>query len=226
MELINVKKVIYIMAILSSHFSMWGQKVPVPENYTIISKVMGDLDKDGVKELVVAYNTKTPEDELDNVARALIIYKLVNNKWSEWKKSEQALYGSADGGMMGDPFGSIEIKNGILLVMQQGGSSWKWEITDKYRFQNGNFYLIGYTSVSGKPCEYWDNIDFNLSTGKMLVKREYEKCNNHSEEKIYKIEKEILYKKGLKITLQTRDEKEIKIVTPKYHREIYIAMGT
>lgn len=41
--------------------------------------------------------------------------------------------------MMGDPFGEIEIKNGILLVSQNGGSSWKWGHTDKYRYQDENF---------------------------------------------------------------------------------------
>jgi len=108
----------------------------------------------------------------------LIIYKLQGKEWTVWKKSDQALYGSRDGGMMGDPFGDIEIKNGILLISQNGGSSWKWGHTDKYRFQNGAFYLIGYAGTYGKPCEYWTEEDFNLSTGKLVVKKEYETCKS------------------------------------------------
>ena len=148
----------------------------------------------------------------------------MNRKWIIWKQSIQALYNSRDGGMMGDPFGEIEINNGILLISHNGGSSWKWGHTDKYRYQNGEFYLVGYVSNYGKPCEYWTNVDFNLATGKMLVKKEYEDCE-HSAQEIYKRENETAYKKNIKITIQSRNEKEVKIVTPKYKHEIYLANG-
>ena len=198
------------------------KKIPIPDNYTIVEQVLGDLDKDSVKELVVAYNAG-PTDEFNGVTRELIIYKLENDKWVEWVKSKQALYGSQDGGMMGDPFEKIEIKNGLLLISHYGGSNWKWAFTDKYRFQNGDFHLIGFSSLSGMYCEYWKDVDFNLSTGKMIVKKEFEKCETQ-DQIIYKKENEIFYKKDLKVTLQNRLEKEIKITTPKYGHEIYVAM--
>ncbi len=219
-----MKNAIYILTILLTIIqSVNGQEIPIPENYSIVDTVSGDLDKDTIKELVVAYNT-APENEIDGVQRELIIYKIKNGKWTEWKKSNEALYGSRDGGMMGDPYGQMEIINGTLLISQNGGSSWKWGFTDKYRFQNGEFYLIGYTSSAGKPCEYWKVVDFNLSTGKMIVKKEYENCET-GEQEIYKRENENMSEKGLKITLQNRQEKEIKITTQKYGNEIYIAIG-
>jgi hypothetical protein len=125
--------------------------------------------------------------------------------------------------MMGDPFGEIKIENGILLISQNGGSSWKWDHTDRYRYQEGEFYLIGYISNYGKPCEYWQEVDFNLSTGKMIVKKEYEDCEK-SDQTIYKRENETLFKKGLKISITDRNVREIKIITPKYRHEIYIAV--
>lgn len=219
-----MKQTIYTFIILLSILqSGLGQEIPVPENLSIVDTITGDLDKDSIKELVVAYNTDS-ENELEGVERELIIYKPENNKWIVWKTTRQALYASRDGGMMGDPFGEIRIENGILIINQNGGSSWKWSITDKYRFQNDDFYLIGYTSNYGKPCEYWEEVDFNLSTGKMTVKKEFETCHDKKQE-IYKTENETLYEKGLKITLQSRQEKEIKIVTPLYGNEIYIANG-
>lgn len=219
-----MKKTIYILTLLVSvvHFA-YGQEVPIPNNYSIVDSVSGDLDKDSIAELVVAYN-KGPENETDGVPRELIIYKLKNNNWTEWKKSDQALYGSRDGGMMGDPYGEMKITNGILHISQNGGSSWKWGFTDKYRFQYGEFYLIGYSSIGGKPCEYWREVDFNLSTGKMIVKKEFEECET-DEQEIYKREDETLFEKGLKVTIQKRQEREIKITTPKYGHEIYIAIG-
>lgn len=219
-----MKKPISILTFLLTLIQLsYGQVLPIPDNYSVLDSVSGDLDKDSIAELVVVYN-KGSENEIDGVPRELIIYKLENNKWTEWKKSDQSLYRSRDGGMMGDPFGGIEIKNGILLISQNGGSSWKWGFTDKYRFQDGEFYLIGYSSISGKLCEYWKDVDFNLSTGKMIVKKEFEDCETEEQE-VYKRENETLYEKGLKITIQNRQDREIKIITPKYGHEIYIAIG-
>lgn len=211
-----------ILFILFNSVTAFGQDIPVPENYSIIDTTSGDLDKDGIRELVVAYNTKKEDTSFESIPRELTIYKLQNKQWAVWKRSQTALYGSRDGGMMGDPFGEIEIKNGILLINQNGGSSWKWGFTDKYRYQNGDFYLIGYTSNYGKPCEYWVYVDFNLSTGKMSVAKEYESCENQ-EQKTYKEENETIVKKEIKLTIEKRNEKEIMIVTPKYKHEIYIA---
>jgi len=217
----HMKNTIYIVLIfLLFTFNLFGQVRPTPSNYSVVESVTGDLDKDGVDELVVVYNTNA-EKENEGVERELIIYKLDNNKWSQWKKSRQALYGSRDGGMMGDPFGGIEIKKGILLISHCGGSSWKWGHTDKYRFQDGEFYLIGYTSNAGKLCEYWKTVDFNISTGKIVVKKEYE----NEDYEIYKRENEIFLTKKLSISLQTRNEREITIVSPKYGHEIYISEG-
>lgn len=202
----------------------FSQNIPIPSQYAIIDSAYGDLDKDGVDELVVAYNTKSNEDEIDDgVPRELIIYKKENARWIIWQRSMQALYGSRDGGMMGDPFGEMLITNGILTISHEGGSSWKWTHTDKYRYDGKVFKLIGYKDYSGKPCEYWEDIDFNLSTGKLVVKKEYETCEDE-DQKIYKRQNEVFFKKGINITLQNRNEKDVKIISPKYRHEIYIAI--
>ena len=201
----------------------FAQKIPIPANYTIVDSVSGDLDKDNIPEIAVVYNTRTT-DGYDNILRELIIYKVKDGKWVAWKNSLQALYGSDDGGMMGDPYGSIEIQNGVLSISQNGGSGWKWGHTDKYRYQDGNFYLIGYIDGYGRMCVEWTTVDFNLSTGKLVVEKEYQSCDDTDDEmKVLKTENETMYKKGLKITLEKRSEKEIKIVTPKYKFDIYVA---
>ncbi len=214
---------IVLFALISCQ-TMLGQSFLIPKNYSIVDTIKGDLNNDGIDELVVAYNTeKESEDNFESVLRELIIYRKEKNKWTLWVKSKDALYGSRDGGMMGDPFEEIEIKKGILFVRQSGGSSWKWGHTDKYRYQDGKFYLIGYSSNYGKPCEYWTDVDFNLATGKMVVTKEYGSCENGEEQKIYKRENEIFYYKKVQITIENRSRKEIKIVSPKHKHEIYIA---
>lgn len=217
----------FIAATLIFSVTIQAQQLQIPFHYALVDSVSGDLDKDGVKELAVVYNMDDNDSaEFEGVPRMLIIYKNNNNTWQQWQKSAQAVLGSRDGGMMGDPYQEMTIEKGILSINQAGGSSWKWDYTDKYRYQNGAFYLIGYSSNAGKPCEYWKDVDFNLMTGLMIVTKEYEECDENNEDeapKIYKKENETLYQKGFRITLQARNEKEIVITTPVYKHEIYLA---
>lgn len=218
-------KTLYILILfLFTTVKILSQRTPLPLNYSVIDSAFGDLDKDGVDELVVAYNTQDDENKIsEGVPRELIIYKKNNSNWTVWQRSMQALYGSRDGGMMGDPFGDLSIEKGVLHISQNGGSRWKWSHTDKYRYDGVAFKLIGYKSIYGTPCEYWEEVDFNLLTGKLMVKKEFENCETADQE-VYKRENETFFKKGINITLQNRSAKEIKIVSPKYKHQIYVAI--
>lgn len=192
-----------------------AQKEFQPKDSEILQTVDGDLDGDKSTEKVIIYNTKDTTD-LGNI-REIQILKKVNGKWSLLEKSRNAVLESNAGGMMGDPYQDTEIKNGMLMITQAGGSSWKWGYTDKYRFQNGKFELIGYESTYGKPEEYFTNVDFNLSTGQLNFEKEVENTAEYGKSK-----SETYIKKGLKINLQNRNQKEQrKITLPKTKEEVY-----
>lgn len=187
-----MRKAICILIFLLIHASVLvGQELLIPDHHSLVDSISGDLDKDSNSELVVVYNVG-PDDEAYGYSRQLIIYKLKDSKWTEWKKSDQALFSSKDGGMMGDPFDAIEIENSVLLIRQRGGSGWKWGLTNKYRFQNGEFYLIGYSSNYGSFCKYWQVVDFNLITGKIVVTREYEECEEQGQRVLFQEKSELL----------------------------------
>lgn len=194
----------------------FAQKEFQPQGATVIETVDGDLDGDYIPEKVIVYNTKDTTD-FGNF-REIQILKRVNQKWTIMEKSRNAILKSKDGGMMGDPYQSTEIKNGILMITQAGGSSWKWGYTDKYRFQNGHFELIGYSSDSGKPEEYWIDVDFNLSTGQLIFEKEVENTEEYGNSK-----REVFIKKGMKINLQNRNqEKRREILLPKTKEKVYL----
>lgn len=191
--------------------------IPNIKNHFVEQSLIGDLNKDGVDDLVVVYQQNEAEDEMDNKSRRLITYQKKGGNWVKWSESTTAIMGTQEGGMMGDPFANIEIKNGILIISHYGGSGWKWGIEDKYRYQNNDFYLIGYTSTYGQVGNEWTSVDFNLSTGQI----NYEKTTNEgsSNEKTIK---ETFTKKGIKITMKNRtsDAEGIIITSPKYKAEI------
>lgn len=223
-----MKLIITTLAIAVNNIS-FAQTHTIPAEYRAIKEIYGDLDRDGKNEKVIVYNVKAEEKEdedMDGVQRELIIFKKAKAGWIIWHRSLGAVGKSKDGGMMGDPFEDITIKNGILLVHQSGGSSWKWFKTDKYRYQQGRFELIGYTSTFGKFCEYWTSFDYNLSTGKVVYTADPDPCANDErgpEEEVHKKEKEtFFYKLPQPVTLEQRNATEIKIVTPKYKEELYL----
>jgi len=203
---------------LATVFSIFcfAQKEFQPAGSEVIETVDGDLDGDHIPEKVIIYNTKDTT-AYGNI-REIQILKNSNGKWAILEKSRNAVLSSNAGGMMGDPYQSTEIKKGILEITQAGGSSWKWGYTDKYRFQNGYFELIGYSSSSGKPEEYWTDVDFNLSTGQLIFAKEVENTKEYGKSK-----NETFIKKGLKINLQNRNQDQRREISlPQTKEKVYL----
>jgi len=212
-----MKVPIILMLLFFSTFS-FGQDIVIPDGYELISENVGDLDKDKICEKVVVFDTSEPT-EYGNV-REIQILKYSKGNWVVWKKSRNAILKSKEGGVMGDPYEGILIENGILVISFSGGSSWKWFYKDKYRFQNKEFELIGHSSSYGKICEYWANFDFNISTGKISYKKEFEDCEKDQE--IYKTEEEVFFYKEVTINLTNRNLEKVKIISPKYKQDLYL----
>ena len=85
-------------------------------------------------------------------------------------QSNDLILCSDDGGSFGDPFEGISIDRGCLLVHFFGGSAWRWDIQQRFRFQNHGFYLIGITELGYHDA--WGHMladDYNLLTGKLKV---------------------------------------------------------
>lgn len=199
-----------------------AQTFSIPHSYQPILEVFGDLDKDGIQERVVVYNTGDKDDPINGTDRELVIFRKESVDWKPWLHSGSAIGNSKDGGMMGDPFQGLEIVNGILVITHAGGSSWKWDRTDKYRFQHNQFELIGFTASYGKLCEYWAQFDYNLQTGRVEYKKEYERCGTDGEQEMYKTDQEVFnYKRKSPVTLTDRKSGERKMITPKYKEELY-----
>ena len=92
---------------------------------------------------------------------------------------------------MGDPFDGISIEKNCIVINHFGGSRQKWNYTHRYRYQNGDFQLIGANVFSGAPCDYFETFDYNLSNGKIKYEKEIEDCDK----KTSKIEKkEMIWK--------------------------------
>lgn len=122
--------------------------------------VHGDLNKDGLEDLVIV-----KADTIDSTQPYLLEIFFQSKT-----KSMQQVFSSSKTLNPKFPDGppitystpeNIEIKKGVLIITNGLIRS---TFTHKFRYQNGDFYLIGFSYGSMDPgCV--KSVDFNLSTG-------------------------------------------------------------
>jgi hypothetical protein len=81
--------------------------------------------------------------------------------------SDSAVLDGDEGGAFGDPFESLTIERGAVVIMHYGGSRDRWGYTHRYRYQGGQWMLIGlnFGNTDSINLEHYDNLDINLTTG-------------------------------------------------------------
>ncbi|HRD57825.1 MAG TPA: hypothetical protein PK504_07230 [Ferruginibacter sp.] len=212
-----MKKMILLLSVCSSTFckSQIGAVVFDP---SVIEEKVGDLDGDGMAEMVRLINTL--DTSKSGQIRELQVLKKMGREWIIWTKSTRAVLPSKAGGLHGDPFEYMEIEKGELLIRQSGGNAWKWGQTDRYKFKKGALELVSYQSIYGKPCEYWAHFSYTANKSKWNYKKVFEQCDTTSKKN--KTQKEhFRFKLRKKITLENRYEEMIHVISPKLKQEIY-----
>jgi len=209
-----MKKVLLGICIFASALTAGAQsgvlsKVPstgksvfdfIPKGYDTLQGgiAYGDLDKDGRPDAVIAlFDKKENAIEVGSeLKRLLVVVLKTDDGYRLVSKSLGAVLCKGCGGSFGDPFADIRIDKGILIVDHYAGSAWRWTINDKYRYQNGDMYLIGTTNDSffdGTDCngEGVGNAgrnysDVNLVTGdqEIIVRNDECKLIKHTKTKI------------------------------------------
>lgn len=193
----------------------------IPKGYEKILETKGDLDKDGKDETVIVFNKyKTPDSESPGLVRKLYILKNINGKLKIWKENSNLIFDSKEGFYPESNELELTVKNNCLVIFQSYFSNSRHTVTSKntYRFQNGDFYLIGALVQFVDTCEFNYSDEINFSTGKVIVSEEYSDCDDGSNRKIPKnYYKEFTHKlpKLIKMNEYKMGKNEIKIPNSK-----------
>ena len=160
----------------------------VPKNYSVLGSESGDLNLDGINDYILVLK-KDDEEILSNVVDnperrpLLILLRNKNNKLQLVKRNDNTVYCVDCGGMMGDPFTGITIKNGYFSVEHYGGSAWRWTkiITYKYSKQENEWFLYK-DSSEGFHASESEKVESKIRTTKDFGKIKFEDFDIYKEE--------------------------------------------
>ncbi|HEY6143616.1 MAG TPA: hypothetical protein VIV55_09410 [Flavobacterium sp.] len=153
----------------------------LPKGYVNFEKVNGDLNKDGIEDVVLIIKgtdkSKIITDEyrgkLDRNRRGIIILFNKNGNYELAVKNYDCFSSeNEDGGVYFAPELSVYIKNGVLYAHYGHGRYGYWKY--KFRFQNSDFELIGYEAgYKNSFVSDWVTFDeesINFLSEKKLIK--------------------------------------------------------
>jgi len=120
----------------------------IDDGYIVLDTARGDLNKDDFLDFILILKKVDEELTHDLIEhpepRPLLIFcGDANGNLRLEYRNDAAVLGVGCGGMMGDPYAGITIKDGYFTVEHFGGSSWKWTrlVTFKYVERADDWYL-------------------------------------------------------------------------------------
>jgi len=106
-------------------------------NHSVLFIKSGDLNRDKINDMIVVSKDMQEDNEsrVDEFSRGL--YLFIGNKSGSYtlvKKNNNVVYGKDSGGIFGDPFERISIKNGYFSIEHHGGSNLQWLVTISFKY--------------------------------------------------------------------------------------------
>ncbi|MEL7122687.1 MAG: hypothetical protein AAFO07_24785 [Bacteroidota bacterium] len=98
----------------------------VPTDHEILGFKYGDLNKDALKNDVILALKRKDESNSDADRPLLLLTRKKNGSLQLERWNNTLVMCQACGGIYGDPFSGLAIKNGYFSVEHYGGSNWRW----------------------------------------------------------------------------------------------------
>lgn len=143
----NIKSLLFtvsfIFLVLFYNAQAQGLKTFIPKGYTLLDSTSGDLNKDGIKDLIVVLKNNLEETNPDTTRPLLILHGTKTKGYTLAAKNTHVVLCKNCGGIFGDPYERLVVKNNFFSVEHYGGSNWRWTriITFKYNVNTKQYIL-------------------------------------------------------------------------------------
>ncbi len=150
----------------------------VPTGYFILDSA-SSMNKKGVTiTVLVLAAEKEKTEEFTDEKRVITILHKEQGIWRRLASNSELVLCRNCGGVFGDPYAGITLKDTILTIDNYGGSAWRWSQRHIFRYQQNEWQLIGATYdayYNAKDCPEGAGLagrqleDINFAAAKMHI---------------------------------------------------------
>lgn len=146
----------------------------VPKGWKIEEETLKEVDLNGDGRLDAAFVISSGKNDVNAQGDVMFVKHVLvlalrgtDGKLSRSVVNDAAVLDGNEGGVFGDPFAGLAVERGAVVISHYGGSRDRWSFVHRYRYQNGQWRLIGLTigSTDTLDLEHFEEQDINLSTG-------------------------------------------------------------
>jgi hypothetical protein len=139
----------------------------VPSGFSLLDFEYGDLNRDELKNDAILVLQPETGDTLDAMRPVLILVQQEDGSLQQVARNNGVVLCQGCGGVLGDPYQDIAIKNGYFSLEHFGGSRYKWNliITFKYDPNKDTWVLHKYGEESYDGFNP-DSVETNIRTPK------------------------------------------------------------
>lgn len=140
----SIFRFIFVFTIaVNSSLTAQSFKRFIPKGFVLLDSASGDLNKDGHKDLIMILKSSLEETKPESLRPLLILHGTKDKTYTLAAKNEHVVYCSSCGGVFGDPYDDMVVKNNYFSVQHYGGSNWRWTriITFKYDLKTKTYVL-------------------------------------------------------------------------------------
>ena len=153
-------------------------KAYIPAKYVLFEAIQGDLNKDGIQDLVLIVKATDPTQwvnheyrgKLDRNRRGIIVLLKEKGRYKKLTQNLSAFSSeNEEGGVYFTPELWFEINKGLLNVHYGHGRYGYWNYS--FRLQNQDLRLIGYDSSSNHGPYVESETSMNFLTDKKVIRK-------------------------------------------------------
>lgn len=148
----------------------------IPAGFSILDSASGDINKDGRKDLLVILKNNVEETNGDTTRPLIILTGSGTGLFDLSGRNDSVVLCKACGGVFGDPYAGMTVKNNFFSIEHYGGSNWRWTriITFRYDVKLKQVLLhrdAGDSFHTSDPNKTTTNIYNKEDFGKLLFSR-------------------------------------------------------
>lgn len=115
----------------------------IPAGFSLLDSASGDINKDGNSDFLIILKNDQEETSMDTTRPLLLLLGKGNGLYKLEARNDSVVLCRGCGGVFGDPYAGVTVKNNFFSVEHYGGSSWRWTriITFRYDAKTKQIFL-------------------------------------------------------------------------------------